>query len=646
MRIQFTTLTLQCRESREVIDFSPQISYFHGQISAGKSSIVRLINYCLGGSYERTPSLSKELVSVQLSALIGDHQVLFERAAKSSNQVQVSWQSEEGKTGSVLAPKDPTREPIWGDDVHNLSDLIFYLAGHTPIKVRKRNYDEESPLVRLSFRDIMWYCYLDQGSLDSSFYKLEDPYRRLKSRDAMRFITGYYTERMNELAIQLDKIRNERRAKREAAKQIRTFLQDYDFGLELEVLQEKQATNDALREAQQELASSRNQHALDTHFADELRKKLRELGHTLAHEEEALEDLDERITEQESLKAELLSAKFKLARAKSASSVLSGVHFKYCPACGTEIEGSSLHRADICPLCTRPSVVHQEDGLVPQAEIIRRDLTARVDDLAESIKRHKRSRRKQKRLVAQIEQEKADSDTQLTLELKSYDSAYLARAREVERRIATLQERNRSLERVTQMLEAITNLEARADQLTEKESELKREIQTEKGKLAPAESRVHDIERTYLDSLLQVGVPGVQPGDMVGISLRTWIPHILLEDGDAYDFYNAGSGGKKTLLNVCYALAVHKVATDHDLPLPTFLMIDTPMKNIGEDVDEDLFRAFYRYLYDLASGPLSATQFIIIDKKYVEPKAETEIQVYERYMTPDDNPLISYYRGP
>jgi rubrerythrin len=645
VKIQISTLTLQCRKSREVIDFSPQISYFHGQISAGKSSIMRLIDYCLGGDYERTPALSQELVSVQLLALIGDYQVLFERSATGSNQVQVTWQNEEGKTGSVLAPKAAAPESIWEDDVHNLSDLIFYLAGYTPIKVRKSKYDEDSQLVRLSFRDIMWYCYLDQDHLDSSFYRLEDPFRKLKSRDAMRFITGYYTERMNELEIQLDEVRNGRWAKLEAAKQIRTFLQDYGFGLELEVFQEKQAIDNELREAQQELAAFRKQHALDTHFADELRRRLRELSDTLAREEEALEDLDERIAEQESLRAELLSAKFKLARAESASSVLSGVDFKYCPACGAELEGFSPHETGICPLCGKPPAVHQ-DNLVPQADIVRRDLTARVDDLAESIERHRRARIKQERLAAQIEREKADLDTQLGLELASYDSAYLARAREVERRIATLQERKRSLERVAQMLEAVNDLEVQADRLAEKERELRREIEAEKNKLTEAENRVHDIERTYLDSLLQVGVPGVQPGDMVQIDLRTWMPHIIPEDGDAYDFYNAGSGGKKTLLNVCYALSVHKVAAEHSLPLPTVLMIDTPMKNIGEDVNESIFRAFYRYLYDLASGPLSATQFIIIDKEYTEPGAGREIQIYERYMGPNNNPLISYYRGP
>jgi hypothetical protein len=39
-------------------------------------------------------------------------------------------------------------------DVYNFSDLVFHLAGVEPIRVRKSKRDPESPLVRLSVRDL------------------------------------------------------------------------------------------------------------------------------------------------------------------------------------------------------------------------------------------------------------------------------------------------------------------------------------------------------------------------------------------------------------------------------------------------------------------------------------------------------------
>lgn len=70
------------------------------------------------------------------------------------------------------------------------------------------------------------------------------------------------------------------------------------------------------------------------------------------------------------------------------------------------------------------------------------------------------------------------------------------------------------------------------------------------------------------------------------------------------------------------------------------------MKNIGEEVNKELFQSFYRHLYAMAAGPLKATQLIIVDKEYYPP--DKAVSVVDRFMTPadpDHPPLISYYRG-
>lgn len=464
----------------------------------------------------------------------------------------------------------------------------------------------------------------------------------------MRFTVGFYTERLNELEISLEETREDRLGKIEAAKQIRNFLQQFGYGSEAEIIGEIETTKEKLVAAKSELSELRQGHMANTHFADELRARLRDLSNRLGQEEQALKDLERRIEEQESLRAELLSAKFKLARKESASAVLSGVVFEFCPACGTRVESSDDRNPDVCALCHQNPSTAQEQS-VPQAEIVRRDLTSRIIDLEESLKRHKAAYKKQQQIVASVQQEKTYLDRQLDDELRDYDSMFLARSRELERRAATLEERISSLERIVKMPEAIAKLEKEADEFLGKEEMIRRNIIEEKASLTGADRFVQEIEEAFLEALLSVGVPGVQSDDKIKISRSTWIPSILSggEDALQWNFYNAGSGGKKTLLNVCYALAIHKIAAKYDLPLPNFLIIDTPMKNIGEDVNRNLFVAFYNYLYGLAAGPLSNTQFLIIDKEYIAPESQ-QISIIERYLTPNDEehpPLIPYYRG-
>lgn len=649
MKIQFKALTLQCRQSREVVEFSPQISFFHGKISAGKSSIVRLIDFCLGGDLERTQAIKQELVSVELAARIGNSDVVFEREAQGSNQVQVTWRGD-NDSGTVLAPiqSNSSQAPIWGTDVFYLSDLVFYLAGSPILRVRKNQTSSNSLLVRLSFRDILWYCYLDQDNLDSSFYRLEEPIILSKSRNVMRYVVGYYTERLNELETNLTEIKKQRIGKREAITQIKTFLQQFGYASEADIINEIEQAHQEFSEARSEEASIRQGYMSDTHFVDELRQSLRNLSNELAQEEQTLADLNEKITEQESLKAELLSAKLKVARASSATTLLSGVSFNSCPACGTRINNPSYMEEDSCYLCGRHPV-QSDEQTSQQNEVVKQDLASRIIELDEAISGHKKAIKYQAKRIERLRQEKGQLDRRLEQELTTYDSAFLARSREIERRLATLEERVRGLQRMSSMIAGLSELEHEVHELAVSESELEEQIQQEKKSLSNADQNIRDIEKAYLEALLSTRVPGINQNDEIEINRTTWIPWILSNGDEALKWYfsNAGSGGKKTLLKVCYALALHKVVAENDLPLPSFIIIDTPMKNIGEDVNQDIFTSFYNYLYTLAETSLSATQFIIVDKEYFPPD-DYEVEVYERYMTPDEveyPPLISYYRG-
>jgi DNA repair exonuclease SbcCD ATPase subunit len=300
-------------------------------------------------------------------------------------------------------------------------------------------------------------------------------------------------------------------------------------------------------------------------------------------------------------------------------------------------------------LCGTPDI-RRDEALAGRAEALQKDLDSRVEDVTVALDKHRQAAKKQKDAVEKIRRQKAELDRHLDVESHTYDSNFLARSREVERRIATLEEQIRGLERVRRFPELVQSLASEADRLQGEINALRREMQEERGHLTQATGYVSEIEHRFLEALISVGVPGVRNEDVVTLDIKTWIPFVLPKGEEAlrWSFENAGSGGKKTLFKVCYALAVHAVAAHNGLPLPQFLIIDTPMKNIGEEVNQDLFRSFYRYLYKLASGPLRSVQFVIVDKEYYAPEIDG-IEIFERFMTPDDPerpPLVSYYRGP
>ena len=62
---------------------------------------------------------------------------------------------------------------VAGTGIEVLSDLFFHLGGVTPPKVRRSKLKEDSDLERLSLRDLLWYCYLDQDTIDNEFFHLD-----------------------------------------------------------------------------------------------------------------------------------------------------------------------------------------------------------------------------------------------------------------------------------------------------------------------------------------------------------------------------------------------------------------------------------------------------------------------------------------
>jgi hypothetical protein len=645
MNIVLRQLVVRTKRSTERVDFGEKVTFIYGPVSTGKSTVARLVDFCFGGSLERTPAIQQEFISVDLSAVLGVHDCIIERGANDTQAVRVTWTSPGEDAQSLNVPLDPQPTPLIGEDVFNLSDLLFHLCGVTPIKVRQRTRDPESPMIRLSFRDIWSFCYLEQTHLDSSFFRLEDPFRGRKSQDAMRFLTGLHSERLSELEIAYTKTLDDQRAKREAVIQIRAFMQRFELGSELDVVAQLEEAQRQLKAAEERRAVLEHTRSASTHPSDPLRQELRQLGAEIEATRQALDDSKESLAEQKALRAEFMTAKTKSERTERASAILDSVHYERCPECASDISTRQpTHHA--CQLCGSQLVA--PEYLSFEGEVLRRDLNDRIDQLADAIARREREMSRLTRQLGRLESDKRERDEQLQRELARYDSAFVESIRAVDREAATLTERLKSLKQLQQLPQAIDDLEKEAGELQGRLDNLRSLIATEKATLQGADANIRAIEQEFKRVMLDVGFPGVSESDHVNLAPQNWRPTVL-HGVQEWDFWHAGSGGKKTLFNVCYALALHRVALLTGMPLPSVLIIDSPTKNISDDENPELVRRLYDEIYSLASVSEGgqSIQCVLIDSDLVSPSSPLD-GVLERRMSGEENAprLIPYYVGP
>jgi hypothetical protein len=353
MKFRINELHLTFKKEQEIIRFE-DFSYFYGQMGAGKSTIARLIDFCLGGSLrtrEMTPALQTEFISAGLNLTIEESHLQLRRNS-GSNEIRASWIHEGDHLEVLLPARKADGEVIQNSGIEVLSDLIYVLSGRTPPKVRKGRIKADSKLARLSLRDLLWFCYLDQDSLDSTFFNLEhdaNTFKRNKSRDVLRFVVGFYQERVSELEVDLEKCRLARTECESGANAMREALKGTDVESRHELLKLQNEINANVTALEADVQNIRNQlEELRPHSVELLRSKARNIDQETSTLEGAISEIKTLIVADKEHRNELLSLSTRFRRSQAARAVLGGVKYEGCPSCGNELPPRD---EEVCVVC-------------------------------------------------------------------------------------------------------------------------------------------------------------------------------------------------------------------------------------------------------------------------------------------------------
>lgn len=330
MKFVLKSLVLDLRQGQEALTFA-DVSYFWGQMGAGKSSIAKLIDYCLGGTIQLSSALQAEFVGATLTVEL-ERSVLSIERQRDANNVFASW-TVDGDVHSVVIPaRTAAGEVIAQTDIETLSDLIFWLSGIQPPRVRKSKLKAESKMVRLSFRDLFWYCYLDQDDIDSSFFHLEEDaefYLRLKSRDVIRYVIGYHDERVADLEAELDQLRANRTARAAAINSLTKTLEDVGAGSELQIAEREASLKLALSRADDDIQTLREVTKVQQtdHALDLIARRTTRLGGLINSLDETTRELAEVRERHIRHRNEIEMLGLKFRRSSAARAILGGVEF-------------------------------------------------------------------------------------------------------------------------------------------------------------------------------------------------------------------------------------------------------------------------------------------------------------------------------
>lgn len=584
------------------VDFKSGLSIVRGDITTGKTTLVRLIRALLGSVPRDLPPETDVIRALRGQVILGDRHWNIYRPMVSTSEAPVeiaATNAQDDDREDAIALRLPARD--------GYSGFVLNQLGLPVIAVPRARRQPTTDLTPITINDWLQYCIVTGDELDTQVFGHRDTFRDLKRRWVFEIAYGLYDEELAELSARLRRIDLEIRAAETEAEVIRQFLAGTTLGKPEELMadlaecerrltvlteQAKLLKTASTGEAGEEIATIRAR-VLDSRARlDDLRAEIRQ--HTAQ-----LDDLSD-------LARQLSGLSKRLTRAIVADEWMVDFEFVVCPRCGQDID---QHRATrpTCYLCqqgeptnapSRDTLIQEQDRVtyqIAETEQLQRERAQTLDRLREEE-------------VAATRELTHASDLLDSL-TKEFISARAAELQSVASDTATMKANIRWPRQYLTLISQQEEHSARVEELKAQKSNVEDDIESHRTSVTVAEENIKALEQRILDYLTRLHVPQLGELLTVKINRTTYLPEVSTRTFD-----ELSSQGLKTLVNVAHALAHHTVSIDRNLDMPGLLVLDGVSANSGsEGLEGDRIADMYRLFDEVANDYGERLQLIIVD---------------------------------
>ncbi len=556
------------------------VTVIAGDSGVGKTSLLNLIKYGLGGGATITKTIAEAAESVIVEAHLNGRKLhLTRRFSSKKNVIEVR---EEGRTPIEYSIQRGNKRP-W------ISDLLLDALGIPSIRVPQSRSTKSHKLTSISFQDVFAYCYLDQEQIDrSTVFDDESPGRGPKRPWTFELLFGLIDSNVGELEAAREERAEETEQREKRLVSVEQFVEVKQLpGTFADVSRRLEEVASEVEEVGSDLAAQ--EHALEQAITDTAGRQhqVTTVGERLATALAERRRIEIELTEV-SRAANQLERDLDTAReGEAAGGVLDPLTYELCPRCEQQL-GERHVDVGHCPVCLQTE-------LAPESE---REPDATT--LAEQLRETRALVEQLSRAQAAAEQEVEELREALDVERRAFAQASDQASLPFRQRIGELQDRLGALRGESRMLSAGLPLEqALRDERREltdagpEIAELDEAAKRRRDELAQARSRVEDLSKAFDEILHRFTLPWLKSAE---VDSRTYLPVV-----NGLSLRALSSGGMKTTTNVAYYLAVFVTALrDQEILPPSFLMLDSIRKASGAG-KEDLARSerIYGYLQTL-----------------------------------------------
>jgi hypothetical protein len=622
-RIKICKLVARSTVRDYSLSFKNGLNIIAGESMTGKTSILQLINYCFGDTeYPETPEFQKLLVAL-LEIEIHDEVYTIERFLSNKKTAtihccRIADLSAEHKNLDV--------QVIYTEGLESISSFILSQIGLQGIELKVAPSQSASDTHVLSFRNMLWVCYLKRSRVGGEQLLFEKEYwNNNKLIQVIEIVFNVYSNASALLGNELDSINKQIAAEEEKKKTIVNFLNSQGVLTTTELEEEIKKLQSETGPLKQRLLKIDEALTGSSDSAKDLRKEVLGLKAVLERIRTEKRGMEKELNLLLPLRAQYFEDKRKLTFLSDARSIIDPLLISRCPYCLKPIDKD--HPKNICPVCNVEITNPSEESKVDVSKEISA-IKRKSDELNDYIEKIRNNITMNDLRDKEISEKLSYLSNELDSSLKSYVSPFLAEHDELKTLIVTNDNKIGNYEIYLNFRKQIKEIEDQIIALSIKAKRLSIEIKDMQNKSANRAELIASLSATYLHQLTMVNYPKLENKAWVDLK---FIPYVK---GLRYD--KLSSEGAINISSICWMTSLYAEAMKRLVNHPGFLILDSVQSGIGvgPDVNEEfkdvsIVKGVYSVLLEVSLLD-NQCQLIVVDNHPPEYVKDNVIVRYTR----------------
>lgn len=554
------------------VAFHPGINIIYGDADTGKSSILRLVYYLLGGKQIKIDEeISSSVKYAVLEITINGTPYCISRDIFNPARDIDVYSCKHSEISNSFPEKYKSSITKGDDQNKSLSEFILEALELPAVRLKQAPTKDSSETARLSFLDLFKFIYLDQDDVGSAhMLNIGNHVLETKNREVFKYIFNVLDSGISEIEVDIASKTQEKTQIANQYSAISNFLSQTEFKSAEELDDEISNIDNIKIEVKARLSDLNKRMTSDSELYEGLKDALSTINLNIEQQEEAKSNALRSIERFSRLLNDYQNDINKIESSLSAK----------------EFIGSDVQEKTSCPVCeTIIDIGDISDKFdIPNDTRLKSELTSikrRSKDLKQLISDNRSDLESANSLLAELYLEKNKAREIMDEELSNSISPYLAERDAIVKELGQVDERR---EKAVHSLRVRNKQAALADQIgrlggTIEKLKIKLE---ELKKDAPSLDNVLKDLGTDINKFIQQ--VKIKNHHGVGIDEKTFFPKVR-----NIEYRKINSGGLRTIVSIGYLASILLQKLRKETNIPGLLMIDTVGKFLGktpEDSDD------------------------------------------------------------